>query len=124
MLREEVQHPLDLARALDHELIAAAAQLKEQKLRDAPAWWSRIVELLHGEFARDLSIAEVAAEAAAGQEPTIARHRIIERSRERMLRREPIIDRQHRGARCRAHTPRQMPVERRRTGDIHASMEE
>ena len=59
----EGEGPALTIESLVWELIAAAAQLKEQKLRDAPAWWTRILELLHGDFARDLSIAEVAAEA-------------------------------------------------------------
>ena len=45
------------------ELIAAAAQVKDHRRRETPAWWNCVLELLHGEFARDLSIAEVAAEA-------------------------------------------------------------
>ena len=59
----EGEAPALTVESLVWELIAAAAQVKDQRLREAPAWWSRILELLHADFAHDLSIAEVAAEA-------------------------------------------------------------
>jgi hypothetical protein len=60
---------------------------------------------------------------AVRQEPTIARDRVIERGRERMLRCEPIVDRQHLGAGRRGDTPRQMTIKRGRAGHIPASVE-
>jgi len=45
--------------ALMWELLAAAAGL-EQPSADRPAWWNRVVDLLHSEFRRDLRISELA----------------------------------------------------------------
>jgi AraC family transcriptional regulator len=48
--------------ALVWELLAAAAALELGEMT-TPAWWHRIIELLHFEFSRDLGISDLAQEA-------------------------------------------------------------
>ena len=48
--------------ALIWELLASAADL-EPETDPVPAWWGRVIDLLHSEFRRDLRISELAAEA-------------------------------------------------------------
>jgi AraC family transcriptional regulator len=49
--------------ALVWELLAAAADIERQSLDSKPSWWTRVLDLLHSEFKRNLRISEVAAEA-------------------------------------------------------------
>lgn len=49
--------------ALVWELLAAAADMQGQRSDSIPAWWTRVLDLLHSEFKRNLRISELAAEA-------------------------------------------------------------
>ena len=49
--------------ALVWELLAAAAGVQRREKSAKPAWWSRVKDLLHSDFRRELRISELAAEA-------------------------------------------------------------
>jgi AraC family transcriptional regulator len=50
--------------SLAWEFLAAAARMRREKCTKPPAWWRRIVDLLHSESARDLRVADLAREAS------------------------------------------------------------
>jgi len=61
---------------------------------------------------------------ACVEEPAIRGNGVLERSRERMLGRQPVVDRQHVCLRRGGDPPGEMPVVRRRAGPVGAAMQE